>query len=407
MKNPRSQEQQYFSEVVTTIRRRRLDEDPRKRDLGPTRIEREGVVFLLARHFGFCFGVDNAVEVAYRALVENPGKRVFLVSEMIHNPAVNADLAARGVQFLRTSDGTEIIPTETLKPEDIVIVPAFGAPLSVMDELAASGITVSAYDATCPFVEKVWRRAAQLGREGFSLVVHGKGYHEETRATFSRVETCAPGGVVVKTLSEVDDLCRFIRGEGKNDDFLGLFGSKTTPGFDPELHLQRLGVINQTTMLAEETREVGRRVRQALIDRFGEDAIGEHFADTRDTLCYATSENQSAARALLEQEADLAVVVGGFNSSNTANLATLLRQRFTTYHIRGAEDIDEEGSVLHLSSQAEPVRESNWLPLRYPMTIALTAGASTPDSAIDAVMHRLTAVVSRAIRNGDGFSGPQ
>lgn len=396
MKNPRSQEQQYFSDLVTTIRRKRLDEDPRKRDLRPTRIEREGVVFLLARHFGFCFGVDNAVEVAYRALAENPGKRVFLVSEMIHNPAVNADLAARGVQFLRSSNGEEVIPTGTLRPDDVVIVPAFGTPLSVMDELAASGITVSAYDATCPFVEKVWRRAAQLGREGFSLVVHGKNYHEETRATFSRVQHCAPGGVVVKTLAEVDELCRFIRGEGSKEDFLNFFGTKTTPGFDPERHLQRLGVINQTTMLAEETREVGRRIRQALIDRYGEDAIGDHFADTRDTLCYATSENQSAARALLDQEADLAIVVGGFNSSNTANLATLLRQRFATYHIRGAEDIDEDGAILHLSSQGKPVHEHNWLSLKHPTIIALTAGASTPDSAIDAVMHRLTLLVDQA-----------
>lgn len=407
MKNPRSQEQQYFSDLVTTIRRKRLDEDPRKRDLGPTRIEREGVVFLLARHFGFCFGVDNAVEVAYRALAENPEKRVFLVSEMIHNPLVNADLTARGVQFLRTSDGNEIIPTRTLGPDDIVIVPAFGAPLSVMDELATCGITVSAYDATCPFVEKVWRRAAQLGREGFSLVVHGKGYHEETRATFSRVQNCAPGGVVVKTLGEVDELCRFIRGEGSREDFIKAFGLKTTPGFNPELHLQRLGVINQTTMLAEETREVGRRVRQALIDRYGEDAIGEHFADTRDTLCYATSENQSAARALLDQKADLAVVVGGFNSSNTANLATLLRQQFDTYHIRGAEDIDDDGSVLHLSSQAQPVRVRDWLPLKHPTTIALTAGASTPDSAIDAVMHRLALLVDQATKSANGISRAQ
>lgn len=404
MKNPRSQERQYFSALVTTIRRKRLDDDPRKRDLAPSRIEHEGVTFLLARHFGFCFGVDNAVEVAYRALAENPGKRVFLVSEMIHNPAVNADLAARGVQFLRTSDGKEIIPTNTLHPEDIVIVPAFGAPLSVMDELAACGITISAYDATCPFVEKVWRRAAQLGREGFSLVVHGKGYHEETRATFSRVQTCAPGGIVVKTLDEVDDLCRFIRGEGTKEEFLVAFRSKTTPGFDPTIHLRRLGVINQTTMLAEETREVGRRVRQALLDRFGQDVIGAHFADTRDTLCYATSENQSAARALLEQKADIAIVVGGFNSSNTANLATLLRQRYITYHIRGAEDIDDEGRILHLSPEEGPVYASDWLPTMHPVTIALTAGASTPDSAIDAVIHRLTWLVSRTVAAPDTHS---
>lgn len=398
MKSPRSHEQQYFSEVVTTIRRKRLGDDPRKRDLAPSRIESNGVVFLLARHFGFCFGVDNAVEVAYRALAENPGKRVFLVSEMIHNPAVNADLAARGVQFLRTSDGKELIPTHTLKPEDVVIVPAFGAPLAIMDELTAGGIRVSAYDATCPFVEKVWRRAAQLGREGFSLVVHGKGYHEETRATFSRVQNCAPGGIVVKTLAEVDDLCRFIRGEGGRDEFTAAFSSKATPGFDKDIHLRRLGVINQTTMLAEETREVGRRIRLALIDRYGEAVIGEHFADTRDTLCYATSENQAAARALLNEEADLAVVVGGFNSSNTANLATLLRQRFVTYHISGAEDIGDDGEIRHLSSQGAPVRERDWLPAKHPTVIALTAGASTPDSAIDAVMCSLERLVSRFAR---------
>jgi len=395
MKNPRSQETQYFSDFVTGIRRKRLDEDPRKRDLAPTPVEWNGIVFLVARHFGFCFGVDNAVEVAYRALAESGGRRVFLVSEMIHNPAVNADLEGRGVQFLRTSDGKEIISTRTLSSDDIVIVPAFGAPLSVMEELSLAGVSIEAYDATCPFVEKVWRRAAQLGKEGFSLVVHGKGYHEETRATFSRVQRCAPGGVVVKTIAEVENLCRFIRGEGDRDEFFRDFGTKVTPDFDPSVHLQRLGVINQTTMLAEETQEVGRLVRKALIDRFGDEAISEHFADTRDTLCYATSENQSAARALLAEEADCSIVVGGFNSSNTANLATVLRSRFITYHIRGADDIDDGGGILHLTQEGAPVRTQNWLPKGRPARIALTAGASTPDAAIDEVMQKVASLIDR------------
>lgn len=395
MKNPKSQETQYFSDFVTTIRRKRLDDDPRKRDLAPTRVEREGVDFLIARHFGFCFGVDNAVEVAYRALAENKGKRIFLVSEMIHNPAVNADLEKRGVQFLRTSDGREVISAATLRSDDVVIVPAFGAPLSVMEELTAAGVAIASYDATCPFVEKVWRRAAQLGKEGFSLVVHGKGYHEETRATFSRVQRCAPGGIVVKTVREVEDLCRFIRSDQDSESFYAQFGSKVTPGFDPAKHMQRLGVINQTTMLAEETQEVGRLVRQALVDRFGIENIAEHFADTRDTLCYATSENQSAARALLSEDADCAIVVGGFNSSNTANLATVLRQRFTTYHIRGVEDLDDGGGILHLPPEGEARRDASWLPTHRPLRIALTAGASTPDAAIEQVIEKVSVLVSR------------
>jgi 4-hydroxy-3-methylbut-2-enyl diphosphate reductase len=393
MKIPRSQEQKYFSDVVTSIRRRRTEDDPRKRDLSPTRIERPGVSFLLARHFGFCFGVDNAVEVAYRALAENPNKRIFLVSEMIHNPSVNADLVGRGIQFLRTSDGKEIVPTSQLQKGDVVIVPAFGAPLAVMEELSSAGIEVTAYDATCPFVEKVWRRAAQLGKDGYSLVVHGKGYHEETRATFSRVQQCAPGGVVVKTLEEVDRLCLYIKGEGSREGFYREFEDKITPEFDPEVHLRRLGVINQTTMLAEETKEVGRRVRLALIERFGADSIQEHFADTRDTLCYATSENQSAARALLSDSissaSDLAIVVGGFNSSNTANLATLLRKKFDTYHIRGAQDIGQDGVVSHLAPHAQVVQTADWLPSSRPVRIALTAGASTPDAEIEGVMCRI------------------
>jgi 4-hydroxy-3-methylbut-2-enyl diphosphate reductase len=383
----------FDSPLISEIRRRRLTDDPRKKDLSPTVIDRGVARFLVARHFGFCFGVENAVSIAYRAVQENQGKRIFLVSEMIHNNLVNADLELHGISFLLNTDGSERIPFSELRPDDVVIVPAFGVDLGVMERLKEQGVDTVAYDATCPFVEKVWRRANQLGAQGYSLVVHGKPFHEETRATFSRVVGSAPGGIMVRTLDEVGILCQFIQGEVTESEILERFEGKVSPGFRPALHLMKIGVINQTTMLAEETKEVARMLRQALVSRFGEDLIGEHFADTRDTLCYATSENQNSVKALLQSGADLAIVVGGYNSSNTSNLARILEATMPSYHIQSSADVlsDTELKRVDFYSRSQVV-VSPWLPTKRPVTVAVSAGASTPDSLIESVIERIAFV---------------
>jgi 4-hydroxy-3-methylbut-2-en-1-yl diphosphate reductase len=379
----------YRGPIISRVKSARQAADTRKRDLSPTILDFGTVRFVLARHFGFCYGVENAVEIAYRTLDANPGRRVFLLSEMIHNPKVNGDLRERGVRFLFTPAGEQIIPWDELRPNDIVVVPAFGTTLEMQENLAARGIDPYRYNTTCPFVEKVWKRSAQLGSDRFSVVVHGKDTHEETRATFSHSRRAAPT-VVVRDLAEARILGDIIRGERGVDDFARHFGHKCSPDFDPSRDLLRLGVVNQTTMLATETHEIAQALRSALVDRFGAQSIGEHFADTSDTLCYATYENQNATYALIEHGADLAIVVGGHNSSNTSHIVELCARAMPTYFIQGSEDIVSGDSIRHLDLNARRVvTTEGWLPGRRPVDVVLTCGASCPDAILDGVLRRV------------------
>lgn len=367
--------------------------DPLKRDLSPAVLDFGPVRFTLARHFGFCFGVENAIEIAYKTLDAHPDRRVFFLSEMIHNPDVNTDLEDRGVRFIFTPDGQQIIPWPELCPDDIVVVPAFGTTVKIQDALQAIDIDPYSYNTTCPFVEKVWTRSEELGKAGFAVVVHGKSKHEETRATFSHSVRSAPT-VIVRNLEEADVLCEVIRGEAAADLFDRVFGEKCSDRFDSETHLSRLGVVNQTTMLATETREIARRIRQALIDRFGEDNIGDHFADTTDTLCYATNENQNATVALIEEDADLALVVGGYNSSNTSHIVDLCYVAMPTFFIRNAEEIVSKQQIRHFDlMKREVVTSQDWLPPA-PARVALTCGASCPDAIVDGVLNRVLSLFS-------------
>ncbi|MEP2448056.1 MAG: 4-hydroxy-3-methylbut-2-enyl diphosphate reductase, partial [Balneola sp.] len=339
------------------------------------------------RFFGFCYGVENAIDIAYRAVEENSDKNIYLLSEMIHNPTVNEDLLQKGVKFLFDTDGTERIPISSLNSEDIVIVPAFGTTVEIEEELKKVGISPYEFNTTCPFVEKVWKRGKQLGKKDYSLVVHGKHQHEETRATFSQSAQHSPV-VVLLTPEEATILAEIMTKVRPLSDFDKYFGHKSTPGFDPYVDLKRFGVINQTTMLATETQEVMDILKEAAIKLYGESDILDHFADTSDTLCYATNENQSATLALAETDADLALVVGGYNSSNTMHLVEILEHKFPTFHVRDAGEIKSDDLILHFDQWKKEILEtSEWLPKKdEPVKIALTSGASCPDILVDEVM---------------------
>jgi len=382
----------YRSPIISTVKDARKELDPRKKDFSPSVIDFGPVRFKIARHFGFCYGVENAIEIAYEAIDENPDKRIFLLSEMIHNPNVNEDLQERGVQFLRTTTGEQLIPFDELTPDDVVIIPAFGTTLEVEQELERQGVDTETYDTTCPFVEKVWRKSSQIGDDDYTIVVHGKRYHEETRATFSHAKQEGPV-VVIRDFEEAELLAQVIRGEKDADFFYETFDDKYSEGFDPAEDLRRLGVVNQTTMLATETKEIANHLRQAMIDRYGEADVQEHFADTSDTLCYATNENQDATHALIDDGGDVGIVVGGYNSSNTSHLVELCEEKMPTYFIRDAQQFDSPSEVNHFDLEEQGVvTTENWFPADdTPVDVVLTSGASCPDALLDEVIRKIIA----------------
>lgn len=377
----------YKSPIIRKVKEATKITDPMKKDLTPTVLDFGPVQFYIPRFFGFCYGVENAIDIAYRTVEDHPDKNIYLLSEMIHNPTVNEDLLRKGVKFLHNTDGSEIIPISSLSSEDVVIVPAFGTTREIEEELKTKGINPYEYNTTCPFVEKVWKRGKQLGKKEYSLVVHGKHQHEETRATFSHsAEHSAV--VVVLNPEEATILAEIMTGDRPVSDFEEYFGHKSTPGFDPHKDLQRFGVINQTTMLATETQEVMDILKEAAIQIHGETDILNHFADTSDTLCYATNENQSATLALAEMDADIALVVGGYNSSNTMHLVEILEHSFPTFHVRDASEIQSDTSIKHFDQWKKEILETQgWLPKNAsPLKVALTSGASCPDILVDEVL---------------------
>lgn len=380
---------QYRSQIISNIKAARKAEDPRKQDFTPTELDFGPVRFLIARHFGFCYGVENAIEIAHRTIEENPGKRIFLLSEMIHNPVVNSDLKELGINFIMDNYGNQLIDWIEITSDDIVIIPAFGTTIETENLLKQKGIDVVKYNTTCPFVEKVWNRAAALGKKNYTVVIHGKAKHEETRATFSHtIQTAA--SVIVRDLAEAKVLAEIILGERRAEEFYSQFNGKHSNNFDIENDLIKIGVVNQTTMLASETQAIADLLRDAMKKKYGEDNIQNHFADTRDTLCYATNDNQSATISLLNEQADLAVVVGGYNSSNTSHLVELLEQKFPTYFISGAEEIISREKIKHFNLHSGQIINSvNYLPEKEKITIAVTSGASCPDSVVDAVLNKI------------------
>ncbi|WKZ56915.1 MAG: 4-hydroxy-3-methylbut-2-enyl diphosphate reductase [Bdellovibrionota bacterium] len=383
----------YRSGVVTALKHTRNALDQRKQDLNPTEIPCGRITFKIARHLGFCFGVENAIDIAYRAVRENPGKRVFLLSEMIHNPHVNSDLQARGVQFLRSTSGEQLIPFEQLTPQDIVIVPAFGTTVDLFATLRERGIDPQQYNATCPFVEKVWKRASQLGNAGFTVIIHGKHFHEETKATFSHAELSAPS-VIIRDMREAEKLARYISKQASGEEFFEEFSGKCSHGFDPARHLAKIGVVNQTTMLATETQAIAEYLRSVMRETYGAEALTEHFADTRDTLCYATYENQEAVGSLVRSGGDLALVVGGYNSSNTFHLARICAGKLPTFYVKDADEILDLTQVRHLNLETHDVEISkDWFPVQLErVTVLITAGASCPDALVEAVIRKVALI---------------
>lgn len=382
----------YRSPLISAVKNKRKEADKMKKDFSPTLLDFGKVQIFLARHFGFCYGVENAIDIAFRTVEENPGKRIFLLSEMIHNPQVNADLQQRGVQFLQDTYGKELIPVESLTKDDVVIIPAFGTTLAIEDKLNKIGIPTEKYNTTCPFVEKVWNRSEQIAKKEYSIVVHGKPTHEETRATFSHAAFHTPT-IVVKDMKEAIELGKYITGEKSANNFYIEFKGRCSEGFDATKDLQRIGVVNQTTMLASDTQAIADHLKQVIMDHYSLTAANaeERFADTRDTLCYATNDNQTAVYGMLQTPADLAVVVGGYNSSNTSHLVELCEEKLPTYFINGADKIRSASNIIHFNFHTkEEVHSQHFLPLgKEPIKILITSGASCPDAIVEDVIEKI------------------
>jgi 4-hydroxy-3-methylbut-2-enyl diphosphate reductase len=364
-------------------------QDLRKQDFSPAIIDFGPVQFVIARHFGFCYGVENAIEISYRALEENPNKKVYLLSQMIHNQEVNNDLLSRGIQFILDTDGTQFIPWDSISHEDVVIIPAFGTTLQIEQLLLHKGVEVHKYNTTCPFVEKVWNRAEKLGKDHYTVIIHGKPKHEETKATFSHSSNEAPS-VVVRDMAEAIRLGAYLKGAKTLADFHTEFNGQFSEGFDPMRDLQRVGVVNQTTMLATETQAIADYFKQLMIDKYGEANLRQHFADTRDTLCYATNDNQDSTYELLKTDADLAIVVGGYNSSNTSHIVELCERKFPTYFINSDHEIESKHLIHHFNyHKKQRLSTRDFLPSKPYVRIVLTSGASCPDTLVDRVMLKL------------------
>jgi 4-hydroxy-3-methylbut-2-enyl diphosphate reductase len=380
----------YKSNIIGKIKEIRRTKDKLKKDFTPTVLDFGPVKLLIARHFGFCYGVENAVEIAYRTIKENPEKRIFLLSEMIHNPDVNADLLSQGVKFLMDTKGNQLINWQELKPDDVVIVPAFGTTLEIQQQLNEIGIDSYKYDTTCPFVEKVWNRASQIGERGYSIILHGKPKHEETRATFSHSKENAPT-LVINDIKEAEQLAKYIKRVLPKEQFYEDFAGQYSEGFDPEHDLERIGVVNQTTMLASDTQGIADYLKKIIIEhqQATPAETEKYFANTRDTLCYATNDNQEATYTLLENTADFAIVVGGYNSSNTAHLVELCAEKLPTFFIQSHQNVLDENLIKHYDLHKKQENISNFLPKKDQITIMLTCGASCPDAVMEAVMLKI------------------
>ena len=344
----------------------------------------------LAREFGFCYGVDRAVDYAYQAVARFPGRNVFLTGEIIHNPHVNDRLRASGIRFLSDPDerGYQLVA------EDIVILPAFGITVEEMARL--SDLRCTLVDTTCGSVLNVWKNVVRYAQDGFTAVIHGKVRHEETRATASQALKHAGGRyLIVVDRAEASIACDYIRSGGSRESFLAHFAHAISPGFDPDVDLQKIGCANQTTMLMSESLEIGEMFRDAMRDRYGESVLATHFR-AFDTICSATQERQDAVMTLLDSESlDVMIVVGGYNSSNTCNLAKMCAPRVRTFHVAAPNCLLSAERIRHrpvgppsTAAAAEVVTE-HWLPAAGRVTVGLTAGASTPNNIVGQVIETL------------------
>ena len=356
-------------------------------------LELDGLVLRLADEFGFCYGVDRAVDYAFQTREKFPERRIYITGDMIHNASMNDRLREMGIEFLSQGfDGRPDERFDSLGPEDVVLLPAFGAPVDWIRKLRDRECIV--VDTTCGSVLSVWKRVTRYAQRGFTSIIHGKYYHEETKATAS--QTTREGGngkyLIVRNLEETGHIVDFILGRMGPDELRENLGHGMSPGFDPEADLQSVGVANQTTMLMSETMAVGEELRQAMVERYGEEHLEEHF-ELFDTICSATQDRQDALFELLEHPLDIAVIIGGYNSSNTNNLAIIAAERVPrSYHVASGDCIDRD-VIRHKPSGTpldarEEIEERDWLPTG-PVRIGLTAGASTPNSQIGLAIGRI------------------
>ncbi len=354
-----------------------------------------GVTVRLAREFGFCYGVERAVEYAYQTRRKFPDRRIRLVGEIIHNPHVNRRLGEMGIEILtpgQDADGKPVFDYGDVSPNDVVILPAFGVTIRDFETLRGLGCVV--VDTTCGSVLNVWKRVESYARDGFTALIHGKHYHEETRATASQVGRY-PGGhyLVVRDMSEARLVCAYIEASGTRDEFMTRFGRAASPNFDPDLHLRRIGVANQTTMLARESLAIGEEVGRAVARRYGDEYRAENFR-TFDTICSATQDRQDAVQELLRESLDAMVVIGGYNSSNTISLAALCAEHVPTYHIEDATSIEPEARRITFRPAGVKHSEAStvdWIPDHAGVRVGLTAGASTPNNKIGETVARIFA----------------
>ena len=379
----------YRSPIISRVKAIRSNTDKRKKDFSPTRLKFDGIEFILARHFGFCFGVENAIEISYKALDENPDKKIYLLSEMIHNPGVNADLLRQGIEFIQDTKGNQLIPWNQIDANDIVIIPAFGTTIEIENQLKEIGVSLKAYDTTCPFVERVWKKSEKLGNDDYTVIIHGKDQHEETRATFSHSSEFAKS-IIIRDIEEARILAELIVEKRPAEEFDIHFKDRFSEGFEFKRDLTRIGVVNQTTMLATETQAISDFLASVMEEKFGVENRDKHFANTRDTLCYATNDNQTATLSLMETEADLAFVVGGYNSSNTSHLVELCEQKFKTYFIQDEDELLSDTEIQHFNLHSHSLEKtSNYLPTKRPLQVIITSGASCPDATVDRVIQQI------------------
>ncbi|HTG44644.1 MAG TPA: 4-hydroxy-3-methylbut-2-enyl diphosphate reductase [Verrucomicrobiae bacterium] len=348
-------------------------------------ISADGVLTIkLAKQFGFCYGVERAIDLAYAARKVFPKQPIYILGEIIHNPEVNDQIRAMDIRFLSGKEKNANI--EELKEGDVVIIPAFGTEVATRAQLEAKGCIF--VDTTCGDVMSVWKRVRQYSREAVTSIIHGKAWHEETKATSSQATATSGHYLVVFTLSETDYLCHYIVNGGDKAEFLEKFKGAYSPGFDPDIHLSAIGVANQTTMLRGETEEVQRRLKRAMETRFGLENVDKHFRFF-DTICGATQDRQDALEKLLQQHLDLLLVIGGYNSSNTSHLAEMGEAKLPTFFIKNAAKMVSEAVIQHYDQHKhEEIETKDWLPAGN-VTIGITAGASCPNNLIEDVIHRL------------------
>jgi len=350
------------------------------------RLTRGGLTVVLAREYGFCYGVERTIQYAYETRIKFADRRIFVSDEVIHNPHVNQKLVSLGMEFLK-GRYSRWACFDDLTPSDVVIIPAFGATVEELELLKAKGPIL--VDTTCGSVLNVWKNVERYAERGFTAIIHGKYQHEETRATASQVGKYAGGrAIVVLNLEEARAVCDYIERGGDRAAFLRRFEAAVSRGFDPDRDLSRVGVANQTTMLASESRTIEAAIRESIVRRYGAAALGEHFMEF-DTICSATQERQDAIHEMLQEPLDLVVLIGGFNSSNTSHLAEIAAKKYPTYFIENAEDLRGADEIRCRAIEAMEVRFArDWLP-QGRVTIGVTAGASTPNNVIGAVISRL------------------